>query len=65
MLLKADCPSCKTKIMLGAQPKMGQRFTCSGCRVELEVAWLDPLELDFPFSEDEFEDDESEEDVYD
>jgi hypothetical protein len=33
---------------------MGQRVGCPVCREKLEVIWLHPVELDWPF-EDEYE----------
>ncbi len=34
-------------------PKMGQTVRCSTCGAQLEVVWLDPVELDWPFDDDE------------
>jgi lysine biosynthesis protein LysW len=49
------CPNCRTKVELGKDPILGQLFTCSSCRSELELVWLDPPELDWPweYPEDE------------
>lgn len=33
---------------------MGQRIACPICREKLEVIWLHPVELDWPF-EDEYD----------
>jgi lysine biosynthesis protein LysW len=55
-MIKADCPSCNGKVNLGAKPKLGQRVVCPTCNAELEVVWLDPVELDFPYDDDEFDD---------
>jgi lysine biosynthesis protein LysW len=60
--MKADCPSCDYKINFGGQARMGQRLTCPSCRVELEVIWLDPVELDFIYDD---EDEDFDEDDYD
>ncbi len=57
--MATECPSCDYKITIGGRPRIGQRVTCPACRAELQVIWLDPLELDFPFDdEDEFDEDE-------
>jgi hypothetical protein len=40
---------------------MGQRFTCRSCNTEVEVVWLDPVELDWPYDEDDEVDDEFDE----
>ena len=61
-MVKADCPSCGSKVNLGPKPKMGQRTVCSACDTELEVVWLDPVELDWPYDEDDEYDDYDEED---
>jgi lysine biosynthesis protein LysW len=44
-------------------PKMGQPVLCSACGARLEVVWLDPVELDWPFDDDEG--DELDEDYWD
>ena len=49
----STCPSCDARLNVGANPKMGQRMTCHFCKTELEVAWLNPIELDWPFDSDE------------
>jgi lysine biosynthesis protein LysW len=39
-------------------PRMRQRIKCTGCGTELEVIWLDPVEVDYIYNdEDEDEDD--------
>jgi len=45
---------------------MGQKVKCRSCDAELEVVWLEPLELDWAYDEDEFEDeyDDDYEDAY-
>lgn len=63
----STCPSCEAKVELGAHPRLGQRVICGFCNTELEVAWLDPVELDWPFDEEDDVDydDESSYDYYD
>jgi lysine biosynthesis protein LysW len=60
VIVKADCPSCKAKVDLGLRPRLGQRFKCKECHTEVEVVWLDPVELDWPYDDDddEFGDDD-------
>ena len=43
---------------------VGRQVTCANCDSELEVVWLDPLELDWPMLDldDEEEDDDFDED---
>ncbi len=69
MIQKAECPQCGYEISVGSQPRIGQQVVCNSCGSELEVVWLDPLELDWPMldGEDEEEMDgfeEEEEDEY-
>jgi alpha-aminoadipate carrier protein LysW len=63
----AECPQCGFEINLGSQPKLGKLVTCKECGAELEVVWLDPLELDWPIDEDEYDEidsDDTEEEEY-
>jgi lysine biosynthesis protein LysW len=54
-MAKAECPACENQINVGSNPRMGRRYTCPECRAELEIVWLEPVELDFVY-EDEDED---------
>ena len=58
MVEKVECPSCGFKIFVGFNPRLGQHFKCQSCSSELEVVSLDPVELDWPYDEDEFDEDE-------
>ena len=58
---EAACPSCGASISIKGTPKIGMHVTCRSCDSEVEVVWLDPLELDFPM--DEFEGEEDVNDV--
>jgi lysine biosynthesis protein LysW len=64
MIQKAECPQCGVEISVGSQPRIGQLMTCTSCNSELEVVWLDPLELDWPMLDldEEEEDEDSDED---
>lgn len=55
---KAVCPACSKSILINPKPKLGQRVVCPGCRAELEVVEIEPLELDWPFDDDYVDDDE-------
>ena len=58
MNAKAECPACSAMVSTGPKPRMGQRLKCGNCGTELEVVWLDPVELDWPYDEEEeFEED--------
>jgi lysine biosynthesis protein LysW len=39
-------------------PKMGMLVACADCGAELEIVWLDPLELDWPYIPDWDDEDE-------
>jgi alpha-aminoadipate carrier protein LysW len=54
----AECVSCGADIKFRESPKMGQSVKCQNCNAELEVVWLDPVEVDWPFDDDYDEDDE-------
>jgi alpha-aminoadipate/glutamate carrier protein LysW len=54
----AECPQCGNVVSVSAQPKLGKLVVCKECGAELEVVWLDPLELDWPIDADEFDEDE-------
>jgi lysine biosynthesis protein LysW len=54
---KAECPTCGAQVFVGGSPRLGQRFTCAGCKTVLEIVWLDPVELDWPYDDDDDEDD--------
>jgi hypothetical protein len=47
----AACPGCGWMVMPGAQPREGQPVTCPNCEAYLEVINLEPLELDWTFTE--------------
>jgi alpha-aminoadipate carrier protein LysW len=51
----AKCISCSEDIRLPKPPKIGMLVTCAECGAELEVVWLNPLELDWPFIDDDWD----------
>lgn len=55
--MEAACPSCNNTVEVGQHPKLGDLLACPFCHVQLEVVWLDPLELDW-FIDEDFEDEE-------
>lgn len=72
----AECPNCDQMVLVGPKPRIGQKVECKNCKTMLEVSWLDPLELDWPYRpsssdhdgyDDDFEEDdfEYEEEDYD
>ena len=61
----AECPQCGNEVNVGLHPRIGKRVECKECGAELEVVWLDPLEIDWPIDEDEYEEEEDLEDFED
>lgn len=57
----ARCIECDEMIQFEEQPRLGMLVICDSCGAELEVVRKSPLELDWPYNED----DEEEEDVDD
>jgi alpha-aminoadipate carrier protein LysW len=51
----ATCLDCGNEINLGRNPKEGQSVTCPDCGADLEIISLDPLELDWAYSDVEEE----------
>jgi alpha-aminoadipate carrier protein LysW len=47
MMQSAECPQCGSEVSVGSQPRIGKLVECKNCGAELEVVWLDPLELDW------------------
>ena len=43
---KAECPQCGKEVVVGSHPNIGKIIHCEGCGAELEIVWLDPIELD-------------------
>lgn len=53
------CLDCGHIMSFTNKPKTGSLVHCTSCGTELQVVWLDPLELDWPFiDDDDFEDDD-------
>jgi alpha-aminoadipate carrier protein LysW len=56
MIQSAECPQCGSEVSVGSQPRIGKLGECKSCGAELEVVWLDPLELDWPMMDEDEED---------
>jgi len=50
---KAECPQCEKGVEVGSHPTIGKAVRCGGCGAELEIVWLDPIELDWPIIDDD------------
>ena len=53
MMQKAECPQCEKDVAVGSHPTIGKVVRCDGCGAELEIVWLDPIELDWPLIDDD------------
>jgi lysine biosynthesis protein LysW len=63
----ANCIECDEDIEINGRPQLGQKVTCPNCGALLEVASINPLELDWAeedydnaWDDDDFSDDEYE-----
>jgi lysine biosynthesis protein LysW len=52
-----ECISCGNNLKFRIEPKMGSLVTCQSCDAQLEVVWLDPIEVDWPYDDEDFDDD--------
>jgi lysine biosynthesis protein LysW len=50
------CPECDAEVSLGKSVKLNQRITCHNCGAFLEVVDTNPIELDWAFDDEDFED---------
>jgi len=55
MKIYSECPSCAENITFQKSPRLGQILRCQFCDSELEVIDLDPVTLDWPYEEEDFE----------
>lgn len=60
--LTANCPDCRNVIAFPVMPRLNQTVVCENCEVTLAVIGLNPIELDWAFDEDEYEDFDFDED---
>jgi len=54
----AECPNCYKQVNVGSKPRMAQIISCHSCKTRLEITWLDPIQLDWPYDSIEFEDED-------
>ena len=55
MSIFVDCPACNVPVKMKANSKMGETLSCTACKANLEVIWLDPIELDVLIDDDEMD----------
>lgn len=54
----AECPACGSTFALSKKVKAGDHIYCPECGEELEVISLRPLELDYAFHDEDWEEEE-------
>jgi len=63
-----SCVECDEELEINGSPRLGQKVACPNCGAALEVASINPLELDWTAEDDGWDDDEfvdDEEDLLD
>jgi len=58
----AVCPGCDENVYVSGTPRKGQKVYCNECESDLVVVDTDPLELDWPYEDEDDEDYEDEDD---
>jgi hypothetical protein len=58
----AVCPGCDENVYISSRVKVSAIVHCSHCDSDLEVISIDPYELDWPYLEDDEDDEEWEDD---
>lgn len=53
------CPLCKSNINIRHRTWVGENIRCPSCEAELEVVFLNPLELDWPIGLQDYKLDDS------
>ena len=53
--MKGKCPHCSAEIPINKSAKVGYITYCPNCGFELEIINLNPVELDFPIMDDDFD----------
>lgn len=53
MTIVAECISCGEAIYFTKSPRLEQKTICPHCSANLEVVEVNPLELDWPYEEEE------------
>ena len=56
--IMSECPSCGETVIFERKPTLGQFIDCPFCEEFLEVIDLDPLLLDWPIEDGDYDDDE-------
>ena len=54
----APCPDCGENIILRGTIRVGKQVTCPHCEAELEIIEMDPVELDWTYDDDDWDEEE-------
>lgn len=63
--MNGKCPNCGSKVPLESSVKVGYITYCPSCEYELEIVNLKPVQLDYPFFDDEEDSEYDYEEDYD
>ena len=59
------CLSCQAELRFHQNPRIGNMVRCHKCDAEFQVVWLKPLEIEWPWEdEDEYQEEEYYEEDY-
>jgi len=64
---KVECLSCNEEIQIPTKKKIGDLIICTKCAAEMEIVDLEPIQVDWPYYEEDYtgEDDEYDDDGID
>jgi len=54
-IVMGACPECDADIIFNKAPYLGQKKVCPECRDDLEVVGLTPIELDWAYAYDDYD----------
>jgi len=61
---QALCPNCDKMTHVGSAIKIGEEVTCEHCGVASVIVWLNPIELDLPYEDENWEDEQDQDYAY-
>jgi hypothetical protein len=64
MMKTAECPNCDSLVPVGST-RIGTMVRCNTCHESLIVISSNPLELDWPFEDEDFDEEYGDEEEYD
>ena len=57
-MVTTECPNCDILVEISSPVNIGDLVRCNSCHESLMVVWTDPVELDWPYDDEEFDWDE-------